>query len=413
MPATPIRVTRFLRAALAAAALAALGACAAPPSAPPRAGAPEAAAPAPVPDAPDALRGPRIAPGAPAQVALLVPLSAGDPRAQAQARDLEAGARLAEVEAGGLIALRVLDDAGDPARARDAASRAVADGADIIVGPLFSALTQSVRPVAEAAGVPVLSLSSDIGAAGASVWVLGDLPGNEVDRMLGYAAANGLRSVAVVRPENDYGALAEAAARARAPRHNVAMVGALPYARSAEGVQEALTAGAPGLRAADPRAVLIADGGPALRLAAAYLAFGDVGQPRTRFIGLGLWDDDPDVARETALEGGWFAATDPAAGRDFAARFAAAQGRAPGPLAAFAYDAVGAVAALVRDARAAGFDRPFARDAITRPQGFAGARGAFRLRADGGNDRALAIFEVAPAGFVVRDAAPAAFAAGS
>jgi ABC-type branched-subunit amino acid transport system substrate-binding protein len=406
MPATPTSVTRFLRAATAAVAFAALSACAAQP--PAAAGGAAPAAPGPAAFA----AGPQADLTRPVPLALLAPLSSPEPRAQAQARDLEAAARLAAAQLGTAVELRVLDDGGDPSRARAAAASAVEGGAKMILGPLFSAQTKEIRAVAEAAGVPVLSFSSDLTAGGAPVWVLGDLPENEVDRVMGFAAARGMRSVAVVRPQNDYGALVEAAARAKAPRMNVALVGALAYPRSAEGVQDAVGRGAAQVKAAAPRAVLIADGGPALRLVGAYLANGDVIQPQTQYLGLGLWDDDPDVARESALQGGWFAAADPAQGQAFAARFQAETGRAPGPLAAFAYDAVMAAGALIRDARAAGTDRPFAVDAITRPQGFPGARGAFRLRADGGNDRALAVFEVAPAGFLVRDPAPAAFAPG-
>jgi ABC-type branched-subunit amino acid transport system substrate-binding protein len=346
-------------------------------------------------------------------VALLAPLSSPEPRAQAQARDLEAAARLAASELGPLVELRVFDDGADPARAQQAARAAVEGGASVIIGPLFSAQTSAVRAVAEGTATPVLSFSSDSAAGRPPVWVMGDLPENEVDRVLAYASANGMRSVAVIRPQNDYGALVERAANARAPRRNVAVLGALTYPRSAEGVQDAVGQGAASVKAAAPRAALIADGGPALRLVASYLAFGDVVQPQTQYLGLGLWDDDPEIARESALQGAWFAAADPAASQIFASRFQAAAGRAPGPVAGFAYDAVVAIGALLRDARALGVEHPFSAEAITRPQGFAGSRGAFRFRADGGNERALAVFEVQPSGFLVRDPAPSGFGPGA
>lgn len=428
MPVMPICVTRFLgdgrpfaiglptvragalRAVAAALCLSLVAGCAAPPGA----GQSAAGAPAaPTGAAPDLARGPRVDPSRPAVVALLAPLSSPEPRAQAQARDLEAAARLAAAELGNLVELRIFDDGADPAKAQQAARAAVEGGASIIIGPLFSAQAAAVRPVAEETATPVLSFSSDSAAGRPPVWVMGDLPENEVERMLAFAASNGMRSVAVVRPQNDYGALVERAANARAPRHNVAVLGSLTYPRSAEGVQDVVGQGAAAVRQAAPRAALIADGGPALRLVASYLAYGDVVQPQTQYLGLGLWDDDPEIARESALQGGWFAAADPAAAQGFASRFQAAAGRAPGPVAGFAYDAVTAIGALLRDARAVGVEHPFSTEAITRPQGFPGSRGAFRFRADGGNERALAVFEVQPAGFLVRDPAPVAFGPGA
>jgi ABC-type branched-subunit amino acid transport system substrate-binding protein len=428
MPAMPIRVTRFLgdgpfcasrfphawadalRAAAAALGLSLLAACAAAPG-------PDASASgvaiARTGGTINPARGPRVDPARPAVVALLAPLSSPEPRAQAQARDLEAAARLAASELGALVELRVFDDGADPAKAQQAARAAVEGGASIIIGPLFSAQAAAVRAVAEETATPVLSFSSDSGAGGPPVWVMGDLPENEVERVLAYAASNGMRSVAVIRPQNDYGALVERAASGRAPRHNVAVLGSLTYPRSAEGVQDVVGQGAAAVKAAAPRAALIADGGPALRLVASYLAYGDVVQPQTQYLGLGLWDDDPEIARESALQGAWFAAADPAAGQGFASRFEAAAGRAPGPVAGFAYDAVTAIGALLRDARAVGVEHPFSAEAITRPQGFPGSRGAFRFRADGGNERALAVFEVQQAGFLVRDPAPVAFGPGA
>jgi ABC-type branched-subunit amino acid transport system substrate-binding protein len=388
-----------------------LAACAQPPGgASPAA---DGAAPGLSGGAPDMARGPRVDPSGPAVVALLAPLSSPEPRAKAQARDLEAAARLAASELGDLVELRVFDDGADPAKAQQAAQAAVDAGASIIIGPLFSGQTSAVRAVAEAAATPVLSFSSDSGAGRPPVWVLGDLPENEVDRVLAFAASKGMRSVAVIRPQNDYGALVERAANRVGPRHNVAVLGALTYPRSAEGVQDVVGGGAASVKSAAPRAALIADGGPALRLVASYLAYGDVAQPQTQYLGLGLWDDDPEIARESALQGAWFAAADPAAAQGFASRFEASAGRAPGPVAGFAYDAVLAVGALLRDARAVGVEHPFSAEAITRPQGFVGSRGAFRLREDGGNDRALAVFEVQQAGFLVRDPAPAAFGPGA
>ncbi|TVQ53979.1 MAG: penicillin-binding protein activator, partial [Rhodobacteraceae bacterium] len=358
------------------------------PAGPAAPAAPQAVTPAPPPI--DAAR--------PIPVGLLLPLSSPDARTQALAADLEAAARLAAAES--RVALTVHDDGGDPAGAAAAARRATSAGAAILLGPLFSAQVAAVRPVAEATGVPVISFSSDAAAGAPPVWVMGELPAVEADRIVAYAASRGLGSLALVRPNTDYGALVDAAVHEAARRHGARVVATLPYDRSFDGVQAAIGEGAGRIRDGGADAVVIADGGDALRAVAAFLAFNDVMQPRVRFLGLGQWDSRATQA-ESVLHGGWFAAADPDVGADFRARFREATGREPNPLAALGYDAVNAVAAMAGRG-AGGFDA----GAIASPRGFDGARGAFRLTPDGANRRALAVLQVGADGFRVLDPAP-------
>ena len=74
----------------------------------------------------------------------------------------------------------------------------------------------------------------------------------------------------------------------------------------------------------------------------------------------------------------------------FAGRYRARFGADPTRLATLSYDAVSLAAAL---ARTQGSQR-FSEGVLTNPSGFAGADGVFRFRADGTNDRALAVQEI-------------------
>lgn len=391
--ATP--VIPFFRSVLIVAALA-LAACA-----------PQPTAQIPVVAAPGAPQAPAVAASGPVPVALLAPRGSGEAGVQALAADIEAAARLAAREAGAdRIELRVFDTAANPAQAAQAAQAAVNGGAALLLGPLYSATTRAVRPVAEGAGVTVLSFSSDSAAGGAPVFVMGDLPENEADRLMGYAVSQGIGSVAIVRPQSDYGALSERAARDGAARHGVRVAQTLSYPRSFEGVQAALGEGAGSLGASGAEGVLIADGGQALRAVAAFLDYYDVSPRSVRFMGLGLWRN-PETLQEPTLRGGWFAGPDPAAAADFEARFLAATGRAPHPLAWLGYDAVRAAAQLL----AQGGADPFSAQAVA-GAAFDGARGPWRFTEAGANRRALAVFEVAEDGFAVRDPAPLSLGAG-
>ena len=114
---------------------------------------------------------------------------------------------------------------------------------------------------------------------------------------------------------------------------------------------------------------------------------------RALLMGLQPWGQDADTLARGSLQGAVYAAPDPALLAAFQGRYANAYGAAPHELAVLAYDGVGAVGALIAEARASG-GSPFSTARITQPQGFAGANGAFRFSADGVSQRNLAIVEV-------------------
>ena len=108
-----------------------------------------------------------------------------------------------------------------------------------------------------------------------------------------------------------------------------------------------------------------------------------------QLLGTGLWDN-PRVFASPALQGGLYAAPDPAGFRAFAGRYRTGIGGEPVRTATLAYDAVALVAAL---ARTQGAQR-FAPEVLTNASGFAGIDGLFRFRPDGTNERGLAVMRV-------------------
>src|SRR5690606_14684653 len=125
----------------------------------------------------------------------------------------------------------------------------------------------------------------------------------------------------------------------------------------------------------------------------------------TKFIGLTRWDIPPATLALPGVQGGWFALPDPALSQQFRARYQAAFGEPPHPIAGLAYDGIAAVGALVR----AGRPDALTRSGLTQSSGFVGVNGVFRLRPDGTNERGLAVAEVRNSQVVVVDAAPRGF----
>ena len=123
--------------------------------------------------------GPMIDPSQPVQVAMLVPAGAGSADLDWLARSLTNSAKMAAADArGATIDLRIYEAGADPAQAVAQANKAAADGAKIILGPLFADSANAVGNAMAPQGINVLSFSNNTDIAGGNVFVLGifDLP---------------------------------------------------------------------------------------------------------------------------------------------------------------------------------------------------------------------------------------------
>jgi len=155
--------------------------------------------------------------------------------------------------------------------------------------------------------------------------------------------------------------------------------------------------------------IIIADGADAVPQVVQNLAAGGINPKRVQLLGTGLWDD-PRIFSTAALAGGWYAAPESAGFRSFTTRYRARYGGDPVRTATLAYDAVALVAALVKQQPG---PQRFSEQTLTASSGFAGIDGIFRFRADGTNERGLAVLRVAPSGGQVISPAPRAFNPGT
>lgn len=121
--------------------------------------------------------------------------------------------------------------------------------------------------------------------------------------------------------------------------------------------------------------------------------------------GLTRWDQPSARLQLRGTQGGWFAIPDTAMKAQFDQRYRQAYGETPHDLGALGYDGVAAIAALVR----AGKRNALTTAGLTQNSGFAGIGGAFRLRRDGTNERALAVATIRNNQLVVLDPAPRSF----
>lgn len=380
--------------------------------------------------APAQAQRPAAGPDGQVRAALLLPLSG--PQAAVGRAMLDA-ASLAVFQHNAPLLLLPKDTRGTPGGAVEAAQAALAEGASIILGPLFAAETEAVGPVARAAGVNVLAFTTDAAAARDNVFVLGQLPGPAVRRVVAAARAAGAERFAAIVPDTPYGRIvldayrrAVADAGGAVVREEVYSGNPAPavqriadYARR-RGPVDAQIRTARALGTAEGRrlatqiareanipppdfdALILADGGERLRTVASLLPFYDIDNPPVRFLGTPLLAAMPDAGTEPALVGMIYGAPDEARRAAFEARYAEAFGVAPPLVAGVAFDAA-AIAAVLAEGR------DVSRGAIADPSGFAGVLGIVRLLPDGTNQRGLSLMEVTRGGTRVIEPAPERF----
>jgi hypothetical protein len=354
--------------------------------------------------------GPAVDPRRPVTVALMVPGGSSDQGRQVLATNLENAARLALADLQGVqIDLRVYQTGGDPARAAQLAAQAVNDGARVIVGPLLAAEATAVGVAVANAGVSVLSFSNNPAAAGRNVFLLGPTFENTAARLLSFAASQNKGRILLVSEQNPAGQAAEAAVRAAASRTGASLVATQSYAFSQQGVVDAVPRITSAMRSSGAQTVLMTAGSEgALPILAELLPQNGLSPTQFQYAGLTRWDVPAATLNLRGLQGGWFALPDPTLTAQFEARYAASYGASPNPVAALAYDGIAAVGALLRQGGADALSTA----RITQGQGFAGVNGVFRFRADGMNERGLAIAQVRDGQSVVISPAPRSFTGG-
>jgi outer membrane PBP1 activator LpoA protein len=366
------------------------------PAAPPPVAAPVAPKATPLPEA------------AQNRVALLVPLTGTNaPVGQSIAN----AANMALLDVGDTrVNLRVYDTAPGAAAA---ASKAVADGARLILGPLLASDIRAVE--AAAPGVPMMSFSNDASLAGNNVFILGFQPGQSIARSIAFARSRGIDRFAALVPAGVYGQRAQTAFVRAVDAAGGRSTAVVSYTRDPAKMQAAARAvtgfdsrskmGSGAAIRADGtvaqvtastsplpfQALLIADSGS---VAGAFLpALARYGAPpgSAVLIGTELWNNEPGIANAGGLKGAVFAAVPDERFRKLSERYRAKFGNSPSRLASFGYDSVLLVNSLASNWPVGA---AFPKELLANREGFAGIDGVFRFTPGNVAERGLEVEQI-------------------
>ncbi len=336
----------------------------------------------------------------PVRVGMILPLTQGSGPSLV-GTSLRNAADLAISESGGSdISLMVFDDQSSPEGASSATQTALAQGAELILGPLYANNVREASRLARGAGKSMIAFSTDTTVASRGTYLLSFLVEGYVNRIVDFASQRGKKSFAALVPENEYGTVALAEFQQAAARHNVRVQAIERYApgQSSGAIQRIAS------MASQIDAIFIPEQADAMASVAAQLTSAGLESKRIQILGTGLWND-ARVLKLPALQGAWFSAPENGGFNAFAQRYRAKFGSDPTRLATLTYDAVSLAAAL---ARSQGAQR-YSESVLTNPSGFNGADGIFRFSADGQVERGLSVLQVSNGSTSVVSPAPRSF----
>lgn len=276
------------------------------------------------------------------------------------------------------------DTGGTAAGASTAAATALQSGAQLILGPLFADEVRAVKSATTGRSVNVIAFSTDWTLAGGNTYIMGFLPFGQVDRIVDYAAAKGIKRAAVAAGADEYGTAVSRDFETKAASKGITISRAL----------------------SDPNAyesVFIPAGGRDLTS-----ILQRVSGKSAQKLGTGLWDDSR-VAAIPDMNGAWFASPSPSARASFEQRYQSTYGAKPVRLATMAYDATALAQALAKSGLSTGRGPAYDAASLTSSSGFAGVDGIIRFNRQNLVERGMAVLSIQNGRIVEIDPAPTSF----
>ena len=365
------------------------------------------------------------------RVGMLLPLSGSDAKYGLGLKNASMLA-LQDINNPNLV-LQYYDTQSSISGARVAIENAINQQSDLIIGPLKSTEVQAISNETIYQGIPVVAFSTAQEVLQPTVYTLGLMLEEQVDRIMTYAVKQGRKRFALLLPDNSTGGAVAKAAVKSAQRNgvDVKVIGFYTPGSSdfSEIVKQMTNYEKRHARVLDIKsklealaengdeqaekalkkiatregfgdvgfdAVIIPETGAKLTSAISMFAYFDAGYPEVQFLGTSLWD----LARlnnEVVIAKSLYPTTAKQQDNEFANQYYLTFGEKPSSLYTLAYDAVN-IANQLADSSNENIN-----EKITAINGFQGLNGRVRFFKNGANQHSLDIIEIMPSGNVVVD----------
>lgn len=332
------------------------------------------------------------------------------------------------------LVLQYYDTQSSISGARTAVENAINQQSDLIIGPLKSTEVQAISNETIYQGVPVIAFSTSQDVLQPTIYTLGLMLEEQIDRIMTYATNTGRKRFALLLPDNSTGGAVAKAAVKSAQKNGVEVkvIGFYTPGNSDfssivkemtnyekrhervvdiknkleelanngdEQAEKALKkiATREGLGDVGFDAVIIPETGAKLTSAISMFAYFDASYPDVQFLGTSIWD----LARlnnEVVIAKSLYPTVSKNNNNNFANQYYMTFGEKPSSLYTLAYDAI-----RVADQLANSDNDDDINKNITSVNGFSGLNGKVRFFKNGTNQHSLDIVEIMPSGNRVVD----------
>ena len=282
------------------------------------------------------------------------------------------------------LVLKFYDTKSTEAGAREAAYRAIREGAELILGPLMGEEVEAIAEVTLSADVPVVSFTTSPKVLQRGVYSIGLLNGEQIERALSYAAAQGKNRIVLLVPNNNSGLSIVKSTLMSAKANNVELKKVGFYNPNTMDFSSIVR------DVSNPRdfdVVLVADSGNRLKSIASMFAYHDIMYPDVLFLGTAAWDGT-NLDKETILYHGVYPMVTKSYGAYFNEKYKETFGEQAKPLYSFAYDSV-LLASVLATKEKGKLD-----ENITGKSGFIGVNGYFKILPTGQSRHSLEMLEI-------------------
>lgn len=366
------------------------------------------------------------------RVGMLLPLSGADAKYGLGLKNASMLA-LNDIKNPNLV-IQYYDTASTSAGARVAIQNAVNQRAQLILGPLKSGEVSAISNETIYQGIPVIAFSTSPEVLQPTIYTLGLLIDEQIDRVMTHAAQNGRKRFALLIPDNNTG-IAVARAAVKAAAKNDAIINIIAFYqpgtsdfselakqmtdyqnrhRQVEGLKYKLkNMAASGDVAAQKKlklienkegvgdvgfdAILFPEGGITLTAAASIFAYYDATYPEIQFLGTSMWETGVSN-KEATVQKSLYPSLSRHKNSGFAAQYYAMFKEKPSSLYTLGYDAV-----VLADQLSKLPNNYNLNNNITSFTGFDGLNGKVRFFNDGTNQHSLDIVSVSAQGGDVID----------
>ena len=288
----------------------------------------------------------------------------------------------------------MLRDSGDTEKkAISAAKELEREGVSILIGPIFSSQALAIRKEINKE-IPIFSFTNDESIRQKGLWVLGFSPQQQIKAIFKEIKYNAINNIAIIVPNSFYGEISLQESRRQSIKYNINIHNIYFYDVLSNNFSE-LGKILDKEKNKKYKGLLIIASGKQLKEIAARAQYRGINPKEIKYFGISGWNN-PEVLDEPALIGGHFIAPQQSSFEAFVSRYFKIYNSTPLEISGLGYDILALCAiALKQTERIPDFI-----DFLTRPSGYNGIFGFFRVDKNGAILRKFVSYKVMERSFV-------------